>query len=329
MASQDPGRVLAELALHVGVAVGGFALFVTAPGAEWQAVAVGVGVIGLIGVGLNSHTASHYATSDRRWLNEALVFFGYPGFLGLSATYWWHSHVAVHHRHPAVIGIDDDLDLAPAFAVTDLDVERARGLRRFYYERCQWLVFPLALLLNGPNMTLTGWRFLLGALRDPARRRAAHWIDLGALGLHWLGWVILPLLWLPADDVAAFYGLRLALAGYVMFAVFAPAHFPAEVAGVQAGATLPGFATLQTAHTLNYDAGRLGRFFVAGLDHQIEHHLFPGVSHVHYPRLAPLVEAFCRRHGLPYRRLPWPLALWKAWHVFRVPKRVVRPRASA
>jgi linoleoyl-CoA desaturase len=37
---------------------------------------------------------------------------------------------------------------------------------------------------------------------------------------------------------------------------------------------------------------------------QIEHHLFPQISHVHYAGLAPVVEATCREHGVRYTAHP-------------------------
>jgi linoleoyl-CoA desaturase len=42
-------------------------------------------------------------------------------------------------------------------------------------------------------------------------------------------------------------------------------------------------------------------WFLGGLNFQIEHHLFPHISHVHYPALAPIVAATCRTHDLTYR----------------------------
>mmetsp|Transcript_23083 Transcript_23083/g.75248 ORF Transcript_23083/g.75248 Transcript_23083/m.75248 type:complete len:286 (+) Transcript_23083:784-1641(+) len=39
----------------------------------------------------------------------------------------------------------------------------------------------------------------------------------------------------------------------------------------------------------------------ATIVNHIEHHLFPGISFVHYPLMAPVIEAFCREHGMPYR----------------------------
>ncbi|MFN5135020.1 MAG: fatty acid desaturase, partial [Chitinophagaceae bacterium] len=37
-----------------------------------------------------------------------------------------------------------------------------------------------------------------------------------------------------------------------------------------------------------------------GLNFQIEHHLFPRISHVHYPAISKIVEAKCKEHQLPY-----------------------------
>jgi linoleoyl-CoA desaturase len=42
-------------------------------------------------------------------------------------------------------------------------------------------------------------------------------------------------------------------------------------------------------------------WYLGGLNFQVEHHLFPRVSHVHYPRLAVIVRDVCERHGTQYR----------------------------
>ena len=39
-----------------------------------------------------------------------------------------------------------------------------------------------------------------------------------------------------------------------------------------------------------------------GLNFQIEHHLFPRICHIHYRRLAPLVEMTCREFGVNYEQ---------------------------
>jgi linoleoyl-CoA desaturase len=41
-------------------------------------------------------------------------------------------------------------------------------------------------------------------------------------------------------------------------------------------------------------------WFVGGLNFQIEHHLFPKISHVHYPAISKIVQQSCKEFGLPY-----------------------------
>ena len=42
-------------------------------------------------------------------------------------------------------------------------------------------------------------------------------------------------------------------------------------------------------------------WYSGGLNHQIEHHLFPHICHVHYKDLAPIVKETAKEFGLPYR----------------------------
>jgi linoleoyl-CoA desaturase len=38
------------------------------------------------------------------------------------------------------------------------------------------------------------------------------------------------------------------------------------------------------------------------LNYQIEHHLFPRVSHVHYPAISKIVQEKCKEFNLPYNQ---------------------------
>jgi len=37
---------------------------------------------------------------------------------------------------------------------------------------------------------------------------------------------------------------------------------------------------------------------------QVVHHLFPGISHTHYPAIAPIVLQTCKEFGVPYKVYP-------------------------
>src|SRR5437868_13377974 len=87
------GRVVLELAVNVTLALAG-ALLLIATHSWWVRICgMLISTLGSIGVGTNTHTSSHYATSNKRWVNELLTYFGYPFFLGMSATFWWHKHL--------------------------------------------------------------------------------------------------------------------------------------------------------------------------------------------------------------------------------------------
>jgi fatty acid desaturase len=313
-------RVLSELLLHIAVAGAGLALFLRAEGLWLRALGFLVLTVGTTGVATNTHTSSHGATSDRRWVNDLLTYFGYPFFLQVSATYWRHAHLVVHHPAPNVMGLDDDADFAPFFASTDREVAASRGwFRRFI--RVQWLFFPLIVWVNVFLRQRAGWLYLVRVLRDPSRRRAAHVWDLVALVLHWVAFGIVPAFFFPITHVIEFNLLRIAVLGYPIFCVLAPGHYPADARVVARGDWPKDAVLLQTANTANFRAGGpLGRLLCSGLDYQVEHHLFPGYSHVYYRAMSPTVRRFCERGGYAYHSLGWAEALWKTCLAFYRPK---------
>src|ERR1700712_2357092 len=55
--------------------------------------------------------------------------------------------------------------------------------------------------------------------------------------------------------------------------------------------------------TANFAMGsKTVSWFVGGLNFHIEHHLFPRVSHIHYPAISKIVMAKCLEYNLPYNK---------------------------
>lgn len=317
---RTPVRSLLELALFIAVTVTGVVIVLATSNPVFQAAAMLLITLASLGVSTLAHTASHNAVSNKPWINKMLTYFGYPFFLQVSATYWRHKHLVVHHPYPNVAGVDDDADLSPFFALTEDEFARASDWRRTLY-KYQVAYLPLALVGNAFNIIRNGWVFLIARLLDGKTRRRDHWIDFGSLLLHYGVWVALPMVFLPAIQVLAFNLVRFALMSYGMYAMFAPAHLPAEAAMVR-----PGFSgdavEMQTRTTLNYRTGWLGRLICGGLEYQIEHHLLPSISPAHYPRLSGMVREYCERHGYAYRSFSWRVAIWKSICAFARPKPV-------
>ncbi len=315
------GHVVCELLFDLAAAVAGTWIFLTHSDPLMCICGMIVATAGSMGVATNTHTSSHYATSGRRWVNEMLTFLGYPLFMGVSACYWWHKHVVLHHPAPNVIGVDSDIDLSPWFARTIEEVQRSSGWRRFYYEKLQWIAFPFAVAFIAFSMQIAGWQNLMTGLRRPGGKRK-EWIDLASVVSHYLIWLVIPMMWFTPLHVVEFYILRTALMGWAMFAVLAPAHFPVEAVCLKGRDGSRDRLLQQTAATVNFRTGLVGRLVCSGLEYQIEHHLFPGVSHVHYPKMAPLVQDFCRDQGLPYRCYQWDVVIWKCLRMFYSPSSI-------
>jgi linoleoyl-CoA desaturase len=65
------------------------------------------------------------------------------------------------------------------------------------------------------------------------------------------------------------------------------------------------WAVHEVANTTDFAPRNLAlSWFIGGLNYQIEHHLFTGVCHVHYRKLAPIVQATAASYGLPYHVQP-------------------------
>lgn len=314
--------VLRIIALHLAVFAISLAAYIAIDALWYRACCLVVMSAAAMGIGTHTHTSAHHATSERRWLNSTLTYLGYPLFGGFSAGWWAYKHHVVHHAAPNVVGVDEDADLAPYFTLIEPGAAvTSRLLHRWY--RVQWLVFPFALALNYINFVAHSWAFVIGRLVRGQGRRPALLLDLALMTLHLAISIGLPALWLGLGGALWLHLLRYVGLGLAMFLVFAPGHFPAEAVAVAKRPGPADFARLQILATTNFRAGLIGRLICGGLEHQIEHHLFPNVSPVHYPRLRTLVRQFCTRQGLPYNEASWDRAVWRSLSVLRRPKQVV------
>jgi fatty acid desaturase len=73
---------------------------------------------------------------------------------------------------------------------------------------------------------------------------------------------------------------------------------------------LGSWSVHQAETSLNFATDSAWWFlFSGGLNHQIEHHLFPGLSHELLPLLRPIVQRLCAKHGVNYPCAP---SFWQA-----------------
>lgn len=93
--------------------------------------------------------------------------------------------------------------------------------------------------------------------------------------------------------------------GITLAVVFQVAHCVEEVAfplpSAGTGRVERAWAIHQAETTVDFARpSRLVTWLLGGLNFQIEHHLFPRISHVNYPAISKLVEQTCRDFGVTY-----------------------------
>jgi fatty acid desaturase (delta-4 desaturase) len=94
----------------------------------------------------------------------------------------------------------------------------------------------------------------------------------------------------------------------VLASTFAVSHNVAEAKPLAAGPTRDNLLTelaerdwgVQQVLTSANWGGVVGNFFTGGLNLQVEHHLFPAISFMHYPAISKIVADECNKRGVPY-----------------------------
>jgi fatty acid desaturase len=275
-----------------------------------------------LGFGTHGHTASHGAFSGSARVDRFVERYSFPFMLGVSINFWRYKHIHTHHRAPNIVGADLDIDIAWPFSVLETKVSAAKGFQRQFYQY-QWLALPFVLSLNGFAVQLNGWRHIVRLYRSNVRQPRELHKDVLILVAHYLVWLFIPIAVFGLAIGLTAYLARIALMGYALFIAFAPAHFPEPAMCFDARSAIEDYVLRQTLTTVNFRTGALGRFLCAGVQYQIEHHLFPTICHTHYPRISVPIRAFCEQHGYPHRTYRWSHALWMSALAFRTAKKVL------
>ena len=94
-------------------------------------------------------------------------------------------------------------------------------------------------------------------------------------------------------------------AGLILSLVFQLAHVIGEadmpLPDLNTGIMKNSWVVHQMKTTVNFSTkNRIVNWFTGGLNHQIEHHIFPHISHIHYSKISAIVKKTAREFNLPY-----------------------------
>jgi linoleoyl-CoA desaturase len=127
--------------------------------------------------------------------------------------------------------------------------------------------------------------------------------------LHAFIFIALPIYMTSVTAWIVGFLITATVTGLLISIVFQLAHtvehttFP--VANLDTNKIENEWAIHQVNTTANFAThNRLVSWLVGGLNFQIEHHLFPKISHVHYPAISKIIRQACADHGIPYIEYP-------------------------
>jgi linoleoyl-CoA desaturase len=282
---------------------GSYLLLVFMAQTWWQGCVLAI-LLGLVaaGIGFNvQHDGGHQAYSNRAWVNSLMA--RTLELIGGSSYVWRWKHVVFHHTYVNITGLDTDIDLGILARLTP-------HRKRLAFHRWQHLyLWPLYGLLAIKWQLLDDFRKLIcGRISNqpfPRPKGRELVVLVAGKAIFFTLAFGIPLVFHSAGVVALYYGIAGLVTGMVLSVVFQVAHCVEEVQfpvpGATSGRIDHAWAIHQAETTVDFSRrSRVVTWLVGGLNFQIEHHLFPRVSHVNYPAISTLVEETCRDFGIRY-----------------------------
>jgi linoleoyl-CoA desaturase len=258
------------------------------------------------GIGFNlMHDGSHGSFSKSKVANRLAGFS--INLFGASHYLWNVKHNMIHHSFTNVDGVDDDIEVGSLmrFAPTQKR-HKLHRLQHLYFGFLYALLYIFWVFVSDYKKYFTRRIAALELKPMTFKEHAGFWL---VKIFHALVFVVLPIMvWGWAAWLIGFVAYTF-ITGFTISIVFQLAHtvehteFP--VADIETNKLPDEFAAHQIKTTANFATNnKLISWLVGGLNFQIEHHLFPKISHVHYPKIHPIVKEVCQEYQLQYIEYP-------------------------
>lgn len=266
----------------------------------WMIMGLGKGFIGTSVM----HDALHGSYSQHKSINtlmhaSALIVGVYP-------KTWKLQHNILHHTYTNIDHADDDLTPIGALRYSPHQEHKWFHKYQHIYAIFLYALVTFAWSLTKDFVKITKYKNL--GLVKPGKE---YWTQIGLIVLSkvlyfaiilGLPLIILPL---PAWQIVCMFLLMHVVTGIVLSMIFQPAHIvpSSQFLEPEAPHIDENWFVHQLQTTSNYaNNSRTITWLFGGLNFQVEHHLFPHISHIHYPEIAKIVERTTKEFGIPYHR---------------------------
>ena len=261
--------------------------------------------VGLAGVGMNvMHDSNHESFSSKKWVNKLM---GSSIYILAGNVYNWKvQHNVLHHTFTNIQGHDEDIDAGRIIRFS----KHTKWLKIHKFQK--YYSFFLYGLLTINWAITTDFKQMRSYLKRKLSygkfpNPATEWTVLIITKvIYYLLWIVLPLLVLDIAWWKILLGFFIMhyTAGIILSVVFQLAHVVPKTEMPlpdKDGNLEHTWAVHQLFTTANFaPKNKFVSWFTGGLNHQVEHHIFPHISHIHYGKIAKIVKETAQEFNLPY-----------------------------
>lgn len=261
--------------------------------------------VGMAGVGMNvMHDANHGSYSSKKWINKLM---GSSMYILAGNVYNWQvQHNVLHHTYTNIHGHDEDMEAGRVIRFS-----KHAKWRRFHKFQQYYSVLLYGLLTFNWAITTDfkqtkrylAKKLAYGKLPKPI----TQWSILIITKLIYMGiWIVIPILFFNIAWWKILIGFFIMhyVAGLILSIVFQLAHIVEDTEMPlpdKTGNMKNTWAIHQLFTTVNFSTkNKIVNWFTGGLNHQVEHHIFPNISHIHYSKISEIVKQTTTEFNLPY-----------------------------
>ncbi len=300
-------EMITKSIIFIGSYIGAFLAILLAQPPMWlNLVLWGIMGFSLAGIGMSvMHDAIHGAYSQKSWVNRMMGLS--LNLVGGSTINWHWQHNFLHHTYTNIHDWDEDIE--------------DKGTLKFsphskvkWFHRAQWIYafFFYGLLtlywVVGKDFVQFAKYTRNGVNDNPPLKSTLIFLRILALKfVYFFAMLVMPTLVfnIPFAYIITGFLLMHFISGIILTVVFQLAH---TVEGTEhplpdeEGNINNAWAIHQMRTTINFATdNRFINWYVGGLNFQIEHHLFPHICHVHYPKIKPIVKETAEEFNVPYQ----------------------------
>jgi linoleoyl-CoA desaturase len=270
-----------------------------------MAVLMGVGMAG-IGMCV-MHDAVHGSYSRKEWVNKLLS--GTMYLLGSNVFNWKIQHNFFHHAYTNIEGYDQDIAAKGPIRLSQY--APLRKIHRYQYVHAFFFYGLMTISKLTNDFTQLVEYNKAGITRQYHINPKLEYVKMVFLKIVYLYVFIgIPILFSSFNWWQVLLGFFIMhwTAGCLLSTVFQMAHV---VEGTEQllpnaeGIIKSEWAVHELRTTSDFARNNLFlNYYIGGLNFQIEHHLFPNICHIHYRKIAPIVQKTAKEFGFNYNLKP-------------------------